>query len=127
MPWQAGAPHGGFTKGEPWLPMSAVNIARAVDAQEGDARSLLSLTRSLLALRRNTPALRLGRLENIVADKALLAFDRIHAGERMRCLFNLSVGAVTPPSPPPGAEVILSVGEASPQAMPPYSAMFLRL
>ena len=32
MPWQAHAPHGGFTTGRPWLPMSTGNIARAIEA-----------------------------------------------------------------------------------------------
>ena len=31
LPWRAGEPGGGFTTGTPWLPLSAENLARAVD------------------------------------------------------------------------------------------------
>jgi alpha-glucosidase len=50
MQWDA-SPTGGFTAGEPWLP--AVDPAeRNVEAQRGDAESDLTLTRDLIALRR---------------------------------------------------------------------------
>jgi alpha-glucosidase len=50
MQWD-GSPHGGFTTGEPWLPV--VDPERTnVEAQRDDPRSTLSLTRDLLALRR---------------------------------------------------------------------------
>ena len=47
MPWSA---DGGFTSGEPWLPMGdpAINAA----AQRDDPRSMLTLHRELIALRR---------------------------------------------------------------------------
>ncbi len=50
MQWDASAT-GGFTTGEPWLP--AVEPERVnVEAQREDPRSMLSLTRDLLTLRR---------------------------------------------------------------------------
>jgi glycosidase len=50
MQWD-GSPAGGFTTGDPWLPM--VDPQRAnVEAQREDPRSTLSLVRDLLALRR---------------------------------------------------------------------------
>ena len=90
MPWRADAPNGGFTTGTPWLPMGAENLSRAVDAQEGEPTSLLHWTRSLLALRRVTPALRLGSFEVIHADADVLAFVRRHEGQAVAGLFNLS-------------------------------------
>jgi glycosidase len=50
MQWDA-SPAGGFTSGEPWLP--AVDPERTnVEAQRDDPRSMLSLVRDLLTLRR---------------------------------------------------------------------------
>jgi alpha-glucosidase len=50
MQWDA-SPAGGFTTGEPWLP--AVDAERTnVEAQREDPRSMLSLVRDLLTLRR---------------------------------------------------------------------------
>ncbi|WP_444965561.1 alpha-amylase family glycosyl hydrolase, partial [Salmonella enterica] len=39
LPWAADAAQAGFSTAEPWLPVGDENIARAVDAQEGDAAS----------------------------------------------------------------------------------------
>ncbi len=127
MPWQAKQPLGGFTTGNPWLPLSAGNIARAVETQQGDPDSLLELTRELLALRRATPALRLGRVEAIAAEGPLLSFDRVSGKQRVRCLFNLTAKPAEPRGLPPQATLLARVNGASPQSMPAYSAIYLRL
>ena len=90
MPWQReGAGHG-FTTGTPWLPFGDDNIARAVDAQNDDQRSMLNWTRRVLALRTVHPALRQGGLSLMSATDRLLVFERSEAGERLVCAFNLS-------------------------------------
>src|SRR5436190_14871936 len=50
---------GGFTTGEPWLPLSG-DRARNIDAQRRDIKSLLNLYRKLIALRRQEPCLQHG-------------------------------------------------------------------
>jgi alpha-glucosidase len=50
VPWTA-EPSGGFTSGEPWLPLGSDLGALNVVAQEGDPRSMLSLYRALLRAR----------------------------------------------------------------------------
>jgi alpha-glucosidase len=50
MPW-SDEPNGGFTAGEPWLPLGDYR-SRNVAAQRGDAGSLLNLTRELVALKK---------------------------------------------------------------------------
>ena len=50
MQWD-GSPAGGFTTGEPWLPVVEPERVN-VEAQRDDPRSTLSLVRDLLALRR---------------------------------------------------------------------------
>ena len=127
MPWLAKEPLGGFTTGQPWLPLSARNIGRAAALQQADEHSLLALTRSLLALRRDTPALRLGRVEAISAEGPLLSFDRVSADQRVRCLFNLSANASKPRNLPPRAAPLIAVNGGSRQTMPAYSALYLRL
>ena len=89
MPWRAGAPALGFTTGQPWLPQGPDYPARAVDRQEANPDSLLQLTRALLALRRAHPALQTGTLTPIAVTAAVLAFERVAAGERLLCVFNL--------------------------------------
>jgi alpha-glucosidase len=70
MQWE-GSPSGGFTTGEPWLPL--VDPANTnVEAQREDPRSTLSLVRDLLALRRV-----LGEgLELVDAAPGVLAYRR---------------------------------------------------
>ncbi len=125
IPWLSQTPLGGFTTGTPWLPLSAQNIARSVEGQQASGDSLLGETRHLLALRRETPALRLGRVENIAADGPLLSFDRVSADQRVRCLFNLSAELQELPDMPPQASVLASVNGGSPQALPAFSALYL--
>ena len=59
MQWDA-SPDAGFGSGaaEPWLPLNSDYRVRNVAAQEGDAASMLSWYKSLLALRRSRASLR---------------------------------------------------------------------
>lgn len=124
MPWR-NQPLGEFTTGDPWLPLSPANLARAVAEQEDDAASLLNLTRSLLSLRNSHPALRLGALENCRTEGALLSFMRIAGGERIACRFNLGPDPVETPGNAEGRTVLMQVNEAEPARMQGYSALFL--
>jgi alpha-glucosidase len=59
MQWTGGA-GAGFTTGEPWLPIGEEAGRVNVEAQRGDAGSMLAFYRRLLALRRAEPALQVG-------------------------------------------------------------------
>ncbi len=76
MPWNDG-PTAGFTKPgvSPWLPLTLPPGGTAV-AQEDDPRSLLRLTRALLDLRRNQPALGPGVIEFLDSPTEVLAYTR---------------------------------------------------
>ncbi|MGV4926772.1 DUF3459 domain-containing protein (plasmid) [Streptomyces sp. BHT-5-2] len=78
MPWHDG-PNAGFTTPgtRPWLPLTLPPGGTAA-AQEVDPRSLLSLTRALLALRRNHPALGAGTgtVEFLDGPAEVLAYTR---------------------------------------------------
>jgi alpha-glucosidase len=124
LPWQADLPHGGFTRGTPWLPVGERNLARAIDRQEMDEHSLLSLTRQLVALRKRESALSLGAAA-CRADGPLLDLHRSHDGERVRCLFNLGDQTIALETPPQG-HVLLAVNSATAASLPKFAAVFMK-
>ncbi|MGH7779141.1 MAG: alpha-amylase family glycosyl hydrolase [Candidatus Binataceae bacterium] len=74
MQW-SGAPHGGFTSGQPWLrcgDYTAINAAR----QTGDASSMLSFYRRMIRVRRDTPALHSGDLKILDSPGDSFVFAR---------------------------------------------------
>ncbi len=89
MPWVHSAPNAGFSPATPWLPLGTDHAARAVDVQAGDAGSLLEVTKRLLALRRQFPALRHGSIKVIEASDTLLVFERRAGDQRLLCAFNM--------------------------------------
>jgi alpha-glucosidase len=66
---------GGFTCGEPWLPMSP-DRSRNIMAQRRDERSLLNLYRELIALRRREPCLIQGEYRPRRAQNDVFSFAR---------------------------------------------------
>jgi alpha-glucosidase len=89
MPWDGG-PNAGFTTGRPWLPIGADNAAANAAAQRNDSASMLSLYRSLLAIRRREPALSVGTYAPVAATDAVLAYERRHAGRRLLIALNFT-------------------------------------
>ena len=75
MPWTAD-PNGGFTSPdvEPWLPFG--DASRNVAAQRGDPHSVLSLTRALIALRRDRDDLTGGSYTAVDAPEGIWAWRR---------------------------------------------------
>jgi alpha-glucosidase len=88
MAWDASA-NGGFTTGEPWLPLHPDWSARNVAAERDDSVSLWSLTRDLIALRRKHPALALGDWAPVPVEGDVLAYQRRHGDERLTIALNL--------------------------------------
>lgn len=131
MPWEAAAPHAGFTRGTPWLPLDAAHRVLAVDMQERDPSSTLAFTRTLLALRRQHAALRLGSFDVEQADDSLLIVRRRHQDDVLWLAFNLGAVAQQVPAPQGAHEAILALQSARVQGaqidLPPYSAVFLPL
>ena len=89
LPWDAG-PHGGFTSGEPWLPLGPDHRAVNVAAQMQDRHSMLSLYRALLALRRREEALVSGAWGPMGASEQVLAFERRSGTRALAIALNLS-------------------------------------
>jgi len=124
LPW-TGEPLGGFTTGDPWLPLGAANRARAVALQEADPGALLHHARAVLALRRESATLRLGAFRLIEAGAQLLAFERVHDGEVVTCWFNLGEGTLALDNVPAG-DILLAVNGAGGASLPPFGAIILR-
>ena len=107
IPWDGG-PRGGFTTGEPWLPLGPDHDRVNVAAQAADPSSMLALHRALLALRRSEPALSAGRYEPVSAEDDVLAYERRHDTSRFRILLNLSAAERMVDAMPGGAHIRLS-------------------
>ncbi len=121
MPWTT-EPQGGFTTGQPWLPLGDENRAKAVAAQERDPGSLLAFTREMLALRKSEPALRSGGFELLHADEQVLAFRRFAKGPSVVCLFNLSAEEVAVPSGITGGHDLVIQNVAAAGKLLPFGA-----
>jgi alpha-glucosidase len=85
--WDASA-SGGFTSGEPWLPMAKPEIN--VKDLRDDPASLLNLYRALMVLRRATPCLMQGDYQPIRAHDDVLAYRRSLGSESVLVLLNIS-------------------------------------
>ena len=87
MPWRD-VEGGGFTDPavRPWLPLSPTGECNVED-QRHSGDSVLSLTRDLIALRRQNAALRLGGYDTIDAPDGMWAWRR---GEQFIVALNMS-------------------------------------
>lgn len=102
MQW---TPHSyaGFSTLEPWLPVASDYIERNVEAQDADSQSMLTLVRTLLLVRKETPALLEGSYQTYKAPEGVFAYLR---GGEVLVALNLT------PQPRalslPGGEILLS-------------------
>ncbi len=131
MQWSAG-PNAGFTTGTPWLPVDRSFTTRNVETEQAEPGSLLSWYKSLLHLRRRTPALRDGDYRMIEgAPSAVYAYVRQAGNERVAVLLNFAARAATVPLPSTGWWCLLSTHTAvgtHPGAyvvLQPYEALLL--
>lgn len=128
IPWEAG-PNAGFTSdgAVPWLPI-AVPPGGSVAEQAGDPGSMLALTRALLRLRRETPALRTGSIAEVRAEGGCLHYLRTDAGgTQVHVALNLG----DRPCPCPGTGRLLlhtdqrETGGAAPDTLAPGDGVIL--
>jgi alpha-glucosidase len=114
----------GFSDAEPWLPLGPDHAARAVDVQDSDPASLLSLTRELVALRNAHPAMLTGKLTILEARDNLLVFERIETGSHLLCAYNFGDSDIAwQPAQPDRWRVIESVNGAAAGKLPPFGAL----
>ena len=89
MQWDA-SPHAGFSTAEPWLPLAPDYATNNVEALSRDPRSILTLYRQLVALRRSTPALAVGAYRPLETEGAVFGFVRAYGSDQTCVLLNLS-------------------------------------
>jgi alpha-glucosidase len=88
MQWSAEA-NGGFSTGQPWLPIAEDYEQTNVDKQRQDGGSLLAFYRRLLELRQKEPALQMGRYLPAGQKRNVLAFVREHGETTLLIAANL--------------------------------------
>jgi alpha-glucosidase len=107
MQWDRG-PGAGFSEVEPWLPLAPDYRELNVETERDDPRSMLTLVRRLIELRRNEEALSLGDYYPVNAEGDLLAFLREAGGKRFLVTLNLGRReAELLPAPSPWRGVIV--------------------
>jgi len=90
MQWDGGA-NAGFTDGaRPWLPLDPDYRAQNVESLRGDPRSLLSLYRELIQLRRGHLALSIGAFRLLASNAHMLIYERRFREERLVVALNFS-------------------------------------
>jgi len=124
LPWSGTRSPFGFSSehaaASPWLPQPASWAEYTVEAELADPRSMLSLYRAALELRREGIGLGDGPFEWIDAEPTTLAFRR---GPGLISITNF---AAQPLALPTGADLLLSSEELVDGKLPPDSTAWLR-
>jgi alpha-glucosidase len=108
MQWDAG---GGFTTGEPWLPLIDPE-ERNVEAQRGDLGSLLELYRRLIAVRRE-----LGEgFRLLEAEPGVVAYERT--------AHTVAINTTAEPRTRPEGALVLATHEG--EELPPHAGVIVR-
>jgi alpha-glucosidase len=87
MRWDASS-SGGFTFGEPWLPMGTDVAEKNVEVLKKDRGSLLWLYRRLIELRYAEPALSIGGYEPLRSRNDILLYKRARTGDEILVALN---------------------------------------
>jgi len=108
MAWDAS---GGFTTGEPWLPVVDPEV-RNIESQRGDPCSLVNLYRRLIGLRRE-----LGQgFRLLETEPGVMAYER---GDHV-----VAVNTTPGPARPRAGEVVLATHEGP--GLPPHAALIVQ-
>ena len=119
LPWSGERPPFGFsTSLDTWLPMPTSWRSLTVEAQDGDPQSVLSLYRTALRIRRESPATTGESLQWLHAPDGVLAFRRPGG---LVCLVNLSDA----PVPLPEGRVLLASADVSSGTVPADAGVWL--
>jgi alpha-glucosidase len=91
MQWD-NTPNAGFCApgAQPWLPLTADYSSRNVATQREHPRSMLSLYRRLIEVRRGATALSVGSYRALHVDPYVFVFERAAQGQRTRVALNFS-------------------------------------
>lgn len=127
MSW---TPAGGFTtSAQPFRPPSLNRSRHNAESQQRDAGSLFNFYRELIALRRASPALTLGRYEADRVAGQVWTFQRVHEGERVLVAINYGDAPAAVELPARARPLYPSTAIAAPAraTLPPQSLRVYRL
>lgn len=84
--------YGGFSKEEPWIPMSAEFRKKiTVEAQQNDKNSILTFYKKLVAMRKKYPVIAKGKISFLETETDMvLAYQRIFQEQQIVVFCNLS-------------------------------------
>jgi len=120
MPWTPGE-NGGFTTGTPWLTGDGDHESWNAQAQTADASSVLTAYRTLIALRRDRPALTRGEIVFAPRRRGLWNYERRLGTERLSIIVNLR-DRPRRWSAPADAALLYASGGADAARLAPYEA-----
>ncbi len=110
MRWDTSPCHG-FTMGEPWIGFHEDSTGYTVAEQREDPESVLNFYRSLIELRRNHAALRLGDIRFVAVHRRdYFGWFRELDGEAFLVEVNLSSESILPPHHHESLETLVSTG-----------------
>jgi alpha-glucosidase len=132
MPWTTESPRGGFSTGEPWLPMSPGHLGRAVSVQSADPGSVLAFYQRFLPWRKQSEALCRGTIHFYKTPEPILALRRESGSERILAVFNLGPETVSYTLPAPvlcleGHGLAACPWEGQDIQLPPWGGFFGRM
>ncbi len=113
MPWEVGAPHVGFTSGEPWLPADPAHAPLSVTSRNGQPTPSRVLAAELVNRRRQSPALKRGAITVLEATPDVLVIEREADGEKARIAINFSGRSQELNVQKPGEDVLHALGSAT--------------
>jgi len=109
MQWEPGR-GAGFTTGTPWLPIGRDADRVNVTVERDDPRSILSLHRRLLELRRAEPALSVGDWEPLPTVTGVLVYSRRLDDRRLLVALNLTPDRCDAPLPAGRWRTVIATG-----------------
>ncbi|MES1201197.1 MAG: alpha-amylase family glycosyl hydrolase [Pseudomonadota bacterium] len=95
MSWTANTTNAGFSTTTPFRALSGNVATNNVAGEQGDANSLLSFYRAMLALRRAHPSLARGTMDGAAASGTLLSYRRTFGGEQTLVVINYGASSIT--------------------------------
>jgi alpha-glucosidase len=107
MQWE-GSPYAAFSTTEPWLPVAEDFHRRNVKVLAEDLRSILTLYKRLIEVRREHLALSIGHYAQRLCEGSIMVYERGNATERLLIALNFGHEAESVQLPGVAGKVVLS-------------------
>ena len=124
--------NGGFSAGEPWLPVDKAHLDLAVERQEQDSESILNRVKRLIQWRKKHPALIFGDLELVPTGNDMLCWVRRVEDSAILVALNVTGNTLRVDLPTAVDAPLVGHGfigriENGEIVLPPYEALFAPL